>query len=351
MTCGDLCTAKACGFHSVAHKHGDGHGADAAGHRGEKAGGVNGVGMNVANQDTAFFAEFFQTRKRVVQQASGFRGIGNFVGAHIDDGGAGADPVGLNETRFAHGGNQNIGAAHDFGKIARFGMANGDGGVCMHEEKRHGFADDITSAKDNGVGAFDGDLVATQNFHAAGGSAGDESGTTGDELAEIDRVEAIDVFRRSNRFKDAFGIDLGGKRKLNQDAVNIVVIVQVGDELKHVVGGSVGWRKVKPMGHAELLAGSDFVFDINVGGGILTNENRSKAGTNALGVKAGDVLFELRENFVANFQAIEDLRGHGKSITREVEEFPRMGARHLLPCAAKEEHHGDHCKDFPRFGI
>ena len=264
MPCERLGAAEAGGSHGVAHEHGDGHGANAAGNRSEKACGVDGVGVNVTDQNAAFLTEFFQARKRIFQQARGFSGIGNLVGADIDHRGAGADPVRLDESRFAHGGNENIGAANDFGKIACFGMANGDGSVGMHQEKSHGLADDVAAAEHDGVGAFDGDLVAAKNFHAAGGSASDESGTIGNKLAEIHGMEAVDVFCGIDSFENALGIDLRGKRKLDEDAVDVVVIVEVGDELKHVVGGNVGGRGVKPMGHAELFASSDFAFDVDV---------------------------------------------------------------------------------------
>ncbi len=68
------------------------------------------------------------------------------------------------------------------------------------------------------------------------------------------------------------------------------------------------------MGHAELFASSDFVFDVDVRRGILTDKNSGETGTNTLGVKAGNIVFELSENFVADFQTVESLSGHGKRI-------------------------------------
>src|SRR5271165_2802630 len=88
------------------------------------------------------------------------------------------------------------------------------------------------------------------------------------------------------------------------------------------------------MSHADLLASGDFVFDIDVRRGIIANENGGKARTDALGMKARNVLFEFRVNFVANFQAIQSLRGHGKRITRGMGELLRLEAKLLLPCAA-----------------
>jgi hypothetical protein len=307
--------AEACGPDSVAHEHGDGHGADAAGNRSKKSGRVKGVGMNVADKHAALFAEFVKALGEVFQQARRLGGIGNFVGADIDDGSSRADPVGLYVARFAHGRDDNIGATHEFREISRFGVADSDRSVCVHEKESHGLADDVAAAQNDRVGALDRNLVAPKNFHASGGSAGDESRAIGNELAEIDGMKAINVFRGVYGFQYALGIDLRRERELNKDPVNVVVIVQIGNELKHVAGGNIRGRRVKPMSQAELFAGRDLAFDVNVRGRILSNENSGKAGTSALGVKAGDVLFELSENFIPDFQAIKSLSGHEERIT------------------------------------
>jgi len=109
-------------------------------------------------------------------------------------------------------------------------MADRDGGVGVHEEKGHGFADDVAAAEDDGVGAFDLDIVAAQNFHAAGGSAGDQAGTSADEAAEVDGMETVHVFGGIDGFQNALGIDLRRKRKLDENAVHVVVAIQVFDD-------------------------------------------------------------------------------------------------------------------------
>ena len=99
-------------------------------------------------------------------------GIRNTIGANIDDCSSGLDPVRFHIAGFAHGGDDDVGAAEEIGQIARLGLADRDGGVGVHEEKSHGLADDVAAAEDNGVGAFGLDIGAAQNFHAAGGRAG-----------------------------------------------------------------------------------------------------------------------------------------------------------------------------------
>src|SRR5712691_2870007 len=169
---------QAGGFHRVAHEHGDGHGTDAAGHGRERTRSVDRVRMDVADKGAAFGAEFGEAVRKILEEALSFVGIGDAVGADIDDGGARLDPVCFDETGFAYGGDDDIGAAKNVGEAARLGMADGDGGVGVHEKKGHGFSDDVAPAEDDGVGAFDLDIVAAQNFHAAGGSAGDQAGAS-----------------------------------------------------------------------------------------------------------------------------------------------------------------------------
>src|SRR3981081_4426868 len=59
-----------------------------------------------------------------------------------------------------------------------------------------GLADEVAAAEDDGVGAFDLDFVAAQNFHAAGGSAGDQAGASADEAAKGDGTTPRHVFWR-----------------------------------------------------------------------------------------------------------------------------------------------------------
>src|SRR5882757_3048536 len=74
--------AEARGFDRVAHEHGDGHGADTTGDRGECARNVDGAGMNVADEAAAFGAEFFEAFGKILEEAFGLLGIGDAVGAH-----------------------------------------------------------------------------------------------------------------------------------------------------------------------------------------------------------------------------------------------------------------------------
>src|SRR5258708_33833249 len=108
-------------------------------------------------------------------------------------------------------------------------MADGDGGVGVHEQKRHGFADDIAAAEDHGVRAFDRNIIAAKNFHAAGGRACDEAGSTADQTTEVYGMKAVDVFCGLDSFEHVLGVAVGGGCRLNENSVHGGVMVQIMD--------------------------------------------------------------------------------------------------------------------------
>src|SRR6266852_3932042 len=302
--------AEAGGFDGVAHEHGDGHGADAAGNGGERSGNVDGAGMHVADESACFGAEFFEAVRKVVKKPLGFFGVRNAVGANIDDCCAGLDPVRFHVAGFAHGGDDDIGAAEDFGQIARFGMADRDGGVGVHEEKGHGFADDVAAAEDHGIGAFDLDFVAAKNFHAPCGSASNKAGTSADEAAEIDGMEAVHVFGGIDSFENVLGVDLRGKRKLDENAVDVVGAIEVFDDGEQFKRRDGGRRREERAGKSDLFACGDFAFHVELRGGIFADENCGQPWPHARRCEQSDFVFKFGEDLVANFVAVENARDH-----------------------------------------
>ena len=101
-------------------------------------------------------------------------------------------------------------------------------------------------------------------------------------------MKTVDIFCGLDSFENFFGVDLFGERKLDEDAVDVVVAVEIVDEFKHVLGCGRGERRVQPTGDAELFAGGDFAFDVELGGRIFSDEDGGETGTDALGVEARD---------------------------------------------------------------
>ncbi len=308
--------AEAGGFDGVAHEHGDGHGANAAGDGSERSGNVDGARMDVADEGAAFGAEFLEAVRKILKKALSFFGVGDAVGANIDDRRAGPprrgrfDPVRLDIAGFAHGGNHDVGAAEDAGQIARFGMANRDRGIGVHEEQSHGFSDDVAAAEDDSVGAFDLDFIAAQNFHAAGGSASYEAGASADEAAEIDGMETVNVLGGIDGFQDALGVHLWREGKLDENAVDVVVAIEVFDDGEEIESANrCRWREERA-GEAELFAGCDFTFHVDLRSGIFADQNSRQPRANSRSGEQTNLILQLGEDLVPNFGPIKDPRGH-----------------------------------------
>jgi len=230
--------------------------------------------MNVADENGALFAKFLEARGEVAEKGVDFFRVGDFVGADVNDGGTGADPIRLDVAGLAHGGDDDIGASDDVGEVTCFRVADGDRGVGMHKEERHGLADDVAASEDDGVCAFGLNIVAAQDFHATGGRAGDESRASADQATEADGMKAVNVFCGIDGFENALGVDLSGEGKLDENAVDGVVAVQFANETEQLVGGNRGGRGMHPAGEAELLTGGDFGFNVELGSGIFAYEDR-----------------------------------------------------------------------------
>src|SRR5215470_6558868 len=308
------------GLNRIAHQHGDGHWTDPARNGRERTSRVDCVGLDVADQDSAFGVKLLQARREIPEKLFRLGGILDRVGADVDDCSSGLaicgglDPIGLHETRFAHRGDDDVRAPHDFGKITRLGMADCDGGVGVHEQERHRLANNVAPAKNNGVRTLNGNVAAAQNFHASRWRAGDETRASADETAEVYGMKAVHVFGGIDRFENALGIDLRRKRKLDEDAVYVVVAIQpIHDGEKRLRGDACG-RRVKPACQPNLFAGSDFALHIELGRGILSNENRGKSRTQARGGQMPNFFFQFGEYFIAYFQSIENARGHQLSL-------------------------------------
>src|SRR6266404_4212206 len=306
----ELSTAELGGFYGVAHEYRDGHGANATGNRSERAGSVDRVGVHVTNEHGTLLAKFLKTCREIAQQGVGLFCVGNFICADIDDCGARANPVGLDVAGFAHSRDDDIRTADEAGKVASFGMADGDGGVCMHQQKRHRFANDVAAAEDGGVGALNLNIVAAQNFHAAGGRAGNEAGTAADQPAKVHRMEAVNVFCGINGFENSFGVDLRRERKLNQDSVHRIVVVKVFHKVQHLFGSDGSRRSLHPTRQPELFGGGDLGFYVELRGRIFADKDGGQTGTDPFASKASDFASQFSENFVTNFGPIQDACSH-----------------------------------------
>ncbi|EJX01456.1 hypothetical protein EVA_10439 [gut metagenome] len=141
-------------FHSldsVAHQHGNGHGADAARDRRDGTGHCfDGFGIDV----TAEFAVFIT------------------VDADVDHDSAFFHHIGRNHAGSAYSCNQNISLTSKAGDVRRVAVHNGDRGIFFQKHQGLGFADNIGAAENDGVFAFRVAAGFFQERHDAVGRTG-----------------------------------------------------------------------------------------------------------------------------------------------------------------------------------
>ncbi len=101
-------------------------------------------------------------------------------------------------------------------------------------------------------------------------------------------MEAVDVLCRIDSFENALGIDLRRKRELDENAIDVVGTIQVFDDSEQIESGRRRWRRNEGAGEAELFAGRDFTFHVELRSGIFADENSCEPGTNAGGGEQPD---------------------------------------------------------------
>src|SRR5436190_22205394 len=110
-------------------------------------------------------------------------------------------------------------------------MANRDCGVgvpgLLNKNRSHRFANNIAATQDDNFGAGQRHVTANEQFVNAGGSAGDEACRIAEEqLAHVVGMKAIDVFVGVDRGINLGRIDVVGNRRLDEDAVDVLVLVE-----------------------------------------------------------------------------------------------------------------------------
>ena len=184
-------------------------------------------------------------------------------------------------------------------------MTDGDGGRGVQQHGRHGTADDVGAADDHGVLAEGVDAGPPQHLHHTGRRAGSEAWLLGHQASGIDGVEAVHVLFRANSAKQAFGVDVRRKRQLDQDAVDLVPLVQVVDDPQKLVGRHRLGRSNLFTQHAELAAGLHLAAHVNFGRSHMADKNDRKPRNDALAMQIHDLFGDPGLDLGGNGHAVQ----------------------------------------------
>ena len=206
---------------------------------------------------------------------------GQAIDADIDHHRAVFHHVRRDHIRLARRDDQDIRLACDRTEVAGLGGADRDGRAAIDQHQRHRLAGDIAAADDHGVLTFDGNVVMLQHLHYAVGRAGLKGRFADDQSPKVGMMKPIDIFLRRNRLDDGLVIDVLRYRQLHQKAVDRGIVIQCMDLRQQFRLGSIGRHGVQFGMHADIGARLDFVAHINVGRGIVADDDDRQAGRDA----------------------------------------------------------------------
>ncbi len=116
-----------------------------------------------------------------------------------------------------------------------FSRSMSDMSSARKQHERHGLAHDGRTPHDHRVLTCRVDTISVEHLHDAGRRARAKPRKTSDELAQILRVKAVDVFLGIDRGDNLLGIEMSRQRHLHQDARDGGIGVQPLDERHELV--------------------------------------------------------------------------------------------------------------------
>ena len=94
--------------------------------------------------------------------------------------------------------------------------------------------------------------------------------------------EAVDVLRRVDRGDHLVLVDLLGQRQLDEDPVDLVVGVQLGDQREQLVLRRLGVELVVDRAHPDLLGGAGACCDVDLRGRVVADQHGREPGRAAV---------------------------------------------------------------------
>jgi hypothetical protein len=117
-----------------------------------------------------------------------------------------------------------------------------------------------------------------EQHDAAERGAGHEAGQPGRQPAGIDRMEAVDILVRIDAEQHLLGIEMRGKRQLDQDTVHRGIGIELLDQRQQLGLARVRGQAVLEALHARLARGLALAADIDGGGGVLADQHHRQPG-------------------------------------------------------------------------
>jgi hypothetical protein len=119
-------------------------------------------------------------------------------------------------------------------------------------------------------------------------------------------MDAVDVLGRRDRLDHPGLVEMVGERKLDEQTVDPVVGVDLGDRRQQILLRRVGGQLEVTRIHPGLRRGLLLQVDVDVRRGVVANQHGGEADVAELGDRSGHLLAHLR----AEGLAVDERRGH-----------------------------------------
>ena len=129
---------------------------------------------------------------------------------------------------------------------------------------------------------------------------------SGQQAAEVVRVQAVHVFLRRNAFNHDRRCKLGGQRQLHQDAMHARIGIEPVDEGEYGRERAVAGQQMLFETNADLAAGPDLVAYIYLRRRIVAHHDHGQAGRDACGVEPVGARFPVGAHFLRELLAVDD---------------------------------------------
>ena len=94
-------------------------------------------------------------------------------------------------------------------------------------------------------------------------------------------MKAVNIFCGIDGVENFLGVHLFGEWELDEDGVHFVAAIEIADDGLQFGGGNCGGRSEEKTIQAEIFAGGDFAGYVDLGGGIVADEDGGEAGNDS----------------------------------------------------------------------
>ena len=153
-------------------------------------------------------------------------------------------------------------------------MGGGHGGVAAEQQADQGPADQVGATDDHRFGSFDLGSGMVEQLDHPGRGAGNQSGPASGQKTGVGGGQAVDVLGRIDCRDHRVGIDVIGRRQLDEDSVDLVIVTERLDQGDQILLAGIRGQFVVNRVDARRFTGLVLVGDVDMGCRVVADQHR-----------------------------------------------------------------------------